>query len=93
MGYKSSLPLVAILDAYIIVSPSYIKLGEDFGVVQFINEVGDVGEGVGVMDSVFVDILIILAGSESSVPFLDEEERGGLRRIGGMNLSSFKVFF
>ena len=32
-GYKSSLPLVTVLDAYVVVSPTNIEFGEDFGIL------------------------------------------------------------
>lgn len=57
-------PLMAILYSDVVVAPSYIKLGEDMGSFEFVNEVGDEGERVGIVDSVFIDISIVLTGSE-----------------------------
>ena len=56
VGNEGCLPLVAIFDSYIVVSPANVKLGEDFGISQFIYEVGDEGKGVGVANGVFIDI-------------------------------------
>ena len=39
VGNEGSLPLVTILDTDIVVSPSHIKLSEDFGIFQFVDEV------------------------------------------------------
>ena len=39
VGNESSFPLVTILDSDIVISPSYVKLGEDLGVFEFVNEV------------------------------------------------------
>ena len=39
----------------------------------------------------FVDIVVILARAKSSVFLFDDEERGGLRRVGWVNLSRGKV--
>ena len=39
VGDESGLPLVAFLDADVAVSPSYIKLGEDLGIFEFVDEV------------------------------------------------------
>ena len=78
MGNEGCLPLVAVLDSYIVVPPAYVKLGEDLSVSQFIYEVRDEGKGVGVTDGVFVDIMVVLAGANSTVFLFDEEEGGGL---------------
>ena len=91
MGNEGSFPLVAIFDAYIIIPPSYVELGEDLGIAQFIDEVGNKGKGIGVADRVFVDVSVVLAGSESSILFLDEEERRGLRGVRGTDLSGLEI--
>ena len=39
MGDESGLPLIALLDADVVVSPSYIKLSKDLGILEFVNEV------------------------------------------------------
>ena len=36
---EGSLSLVAFLDLDVVISPSYVKLGEDLGVFEFVNEV------------------------------------------------------
>jgi len=41
MGDEGGFPLVSIFDADIVVAPSNIELGEDFGISEFINEVRD----------------------------------------------------
>ena len=40
----------------------------------------------------FVDIAVVLAGTESSILFFDEEERGRLWRVGQVDFSQGKVF-
>ena len=74
MGNKGCFPLVTVLDPYVVVPPSDVELGEDLGVSQFIHEIRDKREGVGVMDGMFVDVTIVLAGAKSSVLLFDEEE-------------------
>ena len=91
MGDEGGFPLVSVFDPYIVVSPPNIEFGEDLSVLQFIYEVGDERKGVGVADGVFVDVAVILARAESSVFLFDEEERGGLGRIGRADLSRGKV--
>ena len=39
VGNEDSLPLVAFLDSDIVISPLYIKLGEDLAIFEFVNEV------------------------------------------------------
>ena len=41
VGNEGGLPLVAILDSDIVISPLYIKLGKDLGIFEFVDEVGD----------------------------------------------------
>ena len=91
MGDKGGLPLVTFLNSDIVVSPSYIKLGEDLGVFKFVNEVGNQGEGVCILDSMAVEVSVILARSEASILFLDEEERGSLGGFGWTNFPRVKV--
>ena len=76
-----------ILDVDIVVSPSDIKLGEVFCILEFIDEVRDERERIGVLDGMLIQVVIILAGTEFSILLFDEEERGGLGRVGGVDLS------
>ena len=39
VGNESGFPLISVLDSDIVISPLYIKLGEDLGVFEFVNEV------------------------------------------------------
>ena len=91
MGDKGGLPLVSILYSDIVVSPSYVKLGEDLGIFKFVDEVGNQGEGVCISDSMAVEVSVILARSEASILFLNEEERGSLGGFGWMNFPRAKV--
>ena len=51
---EGGLPLVAILDADVVVSPLDVKLSKQFGVLEFVNEVGDEGKWIGVAGGMFV---------------------------------------
>ena len=82
---EGGFPLVAFLYSDVVISPSYIKLGEDLGVFQFVNEVRNQREGVCILHSVAVEVLVILARSEATVLFLDKEERGCLGGFGRMD--------
>ena len=79
VGDEGRLPLVAILDPYIVVSPTDAELGEYFGIAEFVYEVGDKGKGVSVANGVFVDVAVVLAGAESAIFLFDKKEGGGLR--------------
>ena len=83
MGDEGCFPLVSISDADVVVSPLYIKLGEDLGILYLVNEVLDQWERVGVLDGVGVDISIILAGSEGvgGILLIDKEEGCCLGRV------------
>ena len=92
MGDESGLPLVAFLDTDVVVSPSYIELGKDLGVLEFVDEVRDQREGVCVSDGVFIEVTIVLAGSESAVLFLDKEEGGCLGGFRRADFPGAKIF-
>ena len=91
MGNEGGLPLVAIFDSDIVISPLHVKLGEDLGIFEFVNEVRDQGEGVCISDSMTVKVSIVLAGSEASILFFDEEERRSLGGFGWTDLPRAKI--
>ena len=78
---EGRLPLMAVFNLYVVIPPPYVELGENRGVSQFVHEVRDEGEGVGVTNGVFIDISVVLAGAESSIFLFDEEEGRGLRGV------------
>ena len=92
VGDEGGFPLVAFLDSDIVISPSYIKLGKDLGILEFVDEIRDQGEGIRVSNSMAVEISVILARSKASILFLDEEERRSLGGFGRTNFSRAKVF-
>ena len=87
MGNEGHFPLISVLDVDIVVLPSNIKLGEVLCIFKFVNEVRDKRKRIGVLDGVFIQIMIVLAGAKFPILLLDKEERGGLGRIRGMDLS------
>ena len=78
VGNEGGLPLVTIFDLDIVISPLHIKLGKDLGVFELVDEVGDQGKRICVLDSMTVKVLVVLTGSEASILFLDKEEGRGL---------------
>ena len=57
---------MAIFDADIVISSADIKLGEEFGVFEFVGEVRDEGKWVGVTGGMLVQVLVVLLRSLSS---------------------------
>jgi hypothetical protein len=93
MSDEGAFPLISILDANIVITPSNVKLGEDLSSFEFINEVQDEGKRVGVTGGMGIEISVVLARAEFAILLFHEEERGGLRGFGGSNHSATKVFF
>ena len=89
MGDEGCFPLVSILNANVVVSPLNIEHGKDLGILDLVDEVLDEGEGVGIFDSMTIDILIVLARSEGirSVFLVNKEERGCLGGVQGADPS------
>ena len=88
VGDESHLPLVAVFDVDIVVPPTNVEFSEVASVFQLVHKVGDKRKGVGVMGGVFVEVLVVLAGAELAIFLFNKEERGGLRGVGGTDLSS-----
>ena len=63
MGDECSFPLMAIFDVDIVISPSYVKFGKNLCVFELIDEVGDQREGVGISNSVLIQISVVLVGA------------------------------
>ena len=55
--------MILQFDKDIVVFLSYVKLGEDQQSSQFVDEVGDEGKGIGVLDGMAIKILVVLAGA------------------------------
>ena len=89
---EGTFPLVAILDTYVVITPTNVELGEEFGLFQFIYEVSDERERVGIMDGMLVEIPVILTGAEFSILLLDKEERRGLRGFRRSDFACLEVF-
>ena len=76
-----------ILDVDIVVSPSDVKFGEVFCILEFVDKIRDERKRVGVLDDMLIQVAVTLAGTEFPILFFDEEKRGGLERVGGADLS------
>jgi hypothetical protein len=69
-------PLIALSDADIIVSPSYVKLGEVLRALESMDEIVDEGEGVSIFSCDGVECSIVLDEAELTILLLDEENWG-----------------
>ena len=92
MRDEGGLPLVAIFDVNVVVPPADVKLSKQCGIFEFVNEVRDEGEWVGIVGGMFVQVSVVLTGAETTVFLFNEKEwrcLGGIRRT---DLSAVKVF-
>src|SRR5882672_6862829 len=73
---KGCLPLVALLDSHIFVSPSDIQFHEIlcFGSRHHIEDVRNQGQGVGILHGQCIELPIVLNETEASILFLNEED-------------------
>ena len=71
-------PLVFLLDANVVVSPTNIELGEQCRVLHIIDQLRDEGERIPIVNGVGVEISVVLAQSQGSILFGYEEKRRGL---------------
>ena len=75
MYNEGGLLLMTIFDVDVVVSPMNVKLSEMSSIFQFVYEIRDQRQRIGVMSGVFVEISIILTETKFSILF-DEEEGG-----------------
>ena len=71
---ESGLPLIAFMNVNVIISPLDAHFNEQFLSRETINEFINVRECVGVLHCVFVDVAIVLNGTNFSILFRDEVE-------------------
>ena len=74
--------MVLFLKADVVVSPTYVKFGEDSGVFHIINEFRNQEQQIGVLDGVRIQVSIVLTWAKGTIFFGDKEERGGLWEFG-----------
>ena len=74
VAFEGGFPFVSFFDADVVVSPSYIKLGEPLLSHKFVNEFLDERERVSVPYGISVYHGVILDWSGLSILFLDEKE-------------------
>ena len=66
--------------------------GDGFGILEFVDEVGDEWEWVGVPSGMFVQVTVILTRAETTIFLFNEKERGRLGGVQRTDLPAVKVF-
>src|SRR6266404_8429706 len=66
-GFEGCLFFVPRFDPNIVITPSHVKLGEDIRILYLTDEIGDKRQGVSISDGKFVQLPVILYGSEFSI--------------------------
>ena len=79
---------IPFLDPDVVVPPLYVHLQEEFGTLELANKGRDEGKWVCIIYCVFIEILIILARTKSSILFLNKEG-GSLWALGLSDLAGF----
>src|SRR6266404_2012134 len=75
--FKSSFPLVAMMDTNVVVSPTDVELGEVAGVMQLVNEVRDEGERSCILDSDIIKTSVVLYRAEFAILLVYKKEGAG----------------
>lgn len=91
VGGESSFPFIAFLDSDVVVTPSYVELGEVARSLQSVDDVSDQGEWVAILDCVLVETSIVLDKAERSILLFDEEDGGSNGGLGGTNQTTLEV--
>jgi hypothetical protein len=76
IGLECGLPLIALLDADIIVSPLYVELGEVSCTLESMDEIVDEGEGVLIFSCDGIEYLIVLDEAELTILLFDKKDWG-----------------
>ena len=65
---------MSIFDPVVVVTPMDVELGEDFSFFELVYKVRDEGKRVGVSNSMLFQVMVVLAGSETTILFFNKEE-------------------
>ena len=73
---ECSFPFVSFFDSDVVIPPPNVHFGDFF---QFVDEGRNERERIGILDSMFIEVLVVLARAKSSFLLLNKEEGRGLR--------------
>src|SRR6266404_7671484 len=74
-GLESCFLFIPRLDPNIVISPLYIKLGEDIRILHLTDEIGNERQGVSISNGELIQPSVVLYRSEFTVFLLYKEER------------------
>ena len=49
-------------------------------------------KGIGIVNGMFIEVTVVLAGVEVSILLFDKEEGGGLGTVGRVDFARFEIF-
>ena len=73
-GPEGSLPTIGLLDTYLVVGVPQIQLGKELRTTQPIQDLGDQGEGVAVLNYHFIETPIVHTQAEAIAVLLRDEQ-------------------
>ena len=76
--FEGGLPLIALFDPDVVISPSYVEFGEESFIGKVMDQFWNEGERIFVGDRPLVEFSIVLYGSIFAVLLLNEEESAGV---------------
>ena len=82
VGLECSLPLITLLDPHVVEPPVEVEYGEELSATEAGQDIGDKGEGVGVLDGDLVQLPIVLHKAKRAVLLLNEEHGGSHGGLG-----------
>ena len=91
VGTEGGFPLVPLLHANIIETPTYVQLGEVLHTLEFLYQLRDEQEGVLIFHHDHIEGSVVLDKPEGSVFLLNEEHRRGHGRLRQADASRFQV--
>ena len=90
---ESSFPFIAFLDSDIVVSPSDIELGEEFGSPETMDQIVYERKWVTILFCDFIESLVVLYEAESAIFLFNKKYGGSDWGFRWSNSSGFKGFF
>jgi len=88
---ESSFSLVNLINLNIVIPPLNVQFDEVPEVFQHVDKVKDTREGVSILDSMGVDIIVVLTGTKHAILLQNKEEREHLWKLGGDDLILLQV--
>src|SRR5258708_1072051 len=88
---ECGLPFIALLDPHVVEPPVEVEYSEELSTMEVGQDIGDKGEGVGVLDCDLIQLLIVLYEVKQTILLLDKEHSGSHRGLGWMDAAICNV--